>query len=416
MKAELLTIGDEILIGQIVNTNAVFLSKALNKIGIEIVQITSVSDRKEHIVEALNASKKRAEIVIVTGGLGPTKDDITKYTLCEYFDDTLVLNKDILDHIEEIFAKYVTTPINNQNRKQAYLPSKAKILKNQHGTASGMWFERENRVVVSLPGVPFEMKSLITNKVLPALQTHFERPFILHKTAMTYGLGESAIAERIEQWENDLPPQIKLAYLPSLGRVRLRLSGKGKEEQLLATQINSAFEALLPQIEDIFIGFEEDTSMEEQIQDAFIEQGYTMATAESCTGGEIAARLTKIPGASAYFKGSAITYQTETKINILGVDQELIQRFSVVSQEVAEAMAIQARKKFNSSIALATTGNAGPTKGDSDAELGTVWIAIATAEGVFSEKFLFGIHRERVVQKAVNKALELVFKKLSQKR
>lgn len=413
MKAELLTIGDEILIGQIVNTNAVFLSKALNKIGIEIIQITSVSDRKEHIVEALEASKKRAEIVIITGGLGPTKDDITKHTLCEYFDDTLVLNNAILDHIEEIFAKYVTTPINDQNRKQALLPSKAKILKNQHGTASGMWFEQENRVVVSLPGVPFEMKSLITHEVLPALQIHFERPFILHKTAMTYGLGESAIAERIEQWENALPPQIKLAYLPNLGRVRLRLSGKGKDELELTTQIDAAFKALLPQIEDIFIGYEGETSLEEQIQNAFVEQAYTLATAESCTGGEIAARLTKIPGASAYFKGSAITYQTETKINLLGVDRELIQEHSVVSQEVVEAMAIQARKKFNSDIALATTGNAGPSKGDSDVELGTVWIAIATAEEVFSEKFLFGKHRERVVQKAVNKALELVFKQLT---
>lgn len=413
MKAELLTIGDEILIGQIVNTNAVFLSKALNKIGIEIIQITSVSDRKEHIVEALEASKKRAEIVIITGGLGPTKDDITKHTLCEYFDDTLELNNAILDHIEEIFAKYVTTPINDQNRKQALLPSKAKILKNQHGTASGMWFEQENRVVVSLPGVPFEMKSLITHEVLPALQIHFERPFILHKTAMTYGLGESAIAERIEQWENALPPQIKLAYLPNLGRVRLRLSGKGKDELELTTQIDAAFKALLPQIEDIFIGYEGETSLEEQIQNAFVEQAYTLATAESCTGGEIAARLTKIPGASAYFKGSAITYQTETKINLLGVDRELIQEHSVVSQEVVEAMAIQARKKFNSDIALATTGNAGPSKGDSDVELGTVWIAIATAEEVFSEKFLFGKHRERVVQKAVNKALELVFKQLT---
>ena len=413
MKAELLTIGDEILIGQIVNTNAVFLSKALNKIGIEIIQITSVSDRKEHIVEALEASKKRAEIVIITGGLGPTKDDITKHTLCEYFDDTLELNNAILDHIEEIFAKYVTTPINDQNRKQALLPSKAKILKNQHGTASGMWFEQENRVVVSLPGVPFEMKSLITHEVLPALQIHFERPFILHKTAMTYGLGESAIAERIEQWENALPPQIKLAYLPNLGRVRLRLSGKGTDELELTTQIDAAFKALLPQIEDIFIGYEGETSLEEQIQNAFVEQAYTLATAESCTGGEIAARLTKIPGASAYFKGSAITYQTETKINLLGVDRELIQEHSVVSQEVVEAMAIQARKKFNSDIALATTGNAGPSKGDSDVELGTVWIAIATAEEVFSEKFLFGKHRERVVQKAVNKALELVFKQLT---
>ena len=412
MKAELLTIGDEILIGQIVNTNAVFLSKALNKIGIEIIQITSISDQKEHIIRALEASKKKANIVIMTGGLGPTKDDVTKHTLCEYFKDTLILNKKILDHIEDIFAKYITSPINDQNRQQALLPSKAKIFKNLYGTASGMWFEEKNRVVVSLPGVPFEMKSLMKYEVIPALQAHFERPFIIHKTALTYGLGESAIAQRIMQWENQLPEKIKLAYLPNLGRVRLRLSGKGKDEKYLENQIDAAFDSLIPQIKDIFIGFEGETSLEEQIQNAFIEKKLTLAIAESCTGGEIAARLTKIPGASAYFKGSVITYQTETKLDLLGVSQELIRQKSVVSKEVAEAMALRARIKFNSSIAISTSGNAGPTKGDSNAELGTVWIAIATSKKVFSKKFLFGIHRERVVQKAVNKALELVFKQL----
>ena len=410
MKAELLTIGDEILIGQIVNTNAIFLSKALNKIGIEIIQITSISDNKAHIIRALEASKKRANILIITGGLGPTKDDVTKHTLCEYFKDSLVLNKKILDHIEDIFAKYITTPINDQNRQQALLPSKAKIFKNHHGTASGMWFEEKNRVVISLPGVPFEMKSLMKYEVIPALQAHFERHFIIHKTALTYGLGESAIAKRIIKWENKLPEKIKLAYLPNLGRVRLRLSGKGKDEQYLKTQINTAFDSLIPQIKDIFIGFEGQTSLEEQIQSAFIEKKLTLAIAESCTGGEISARLTKIPGSSAYFKGSVITYQTETKSDLLGLTQELIGQKSAVSKEVAEAMASAARIKFNSSIAISTTGNAGPTKGDSDAELGTVWIAVATSKKIFSKKFLFGIHRERVVQKAVNKALELIFK------
>ena len=412
MKAELLTIGDEILIGQIVNTNAVFLSKALNKIGIEIIQITSISDQKEHIIRALDASKKRANIVIITGGLGPTKDDVTKHTLCEYFKDTLVLNKKILDHIEDIFSKYITTPINDQNRQQALLPSKAKIFKNLHGTASGMWFEEKKRVFISLPGVPFEMKSLMEYEVIPALQAHFERPFIIHKTALTYGLGESAIAQRIMQWENQLPKKIKFAYLPNLGRVRLRLSGKGKDEKYLKNQIDTAFDSLIPQIKDIFIGFEGETSLEEQIQNAFIEKKLTLAIAESCTGGEIAARLTKIPGASAYFKGSIITYQTETKLDLLAIPQELIQEHSVVSKEIVQAMASEAREKFNSNIAIATTGNAGPSKGDSSAEVGTVWIAIATAKEVFSEKFLFGKHRERVVQKAVNKALELLFKQL----
>lgn len=412
MKAELITIGDEILIGQIVNTNSVFLAKVLNKIGIEIAQITSISDERTAITKALDASSERAELVILTGGLGPTKDDITKHTLCSYFDDTLVENKEILAHIEEIFEKYVTTPINDQNRQQALLPSKAKILKNQHGTASGMWFEKERQVIISLPGVPFEMKALMTHEVLPALKDHFSRPFIIHKTVLTYGLGESAIAQRIEDWENALPQDIKLAYLPNLGRVRLRLSGKGEVEAELEQRIDSEIEKLLPLIKDIFVGFEDTYPFEEQIQTQFIDQQQTLAVAESCTGGEIAARLTKIPGASAYFKGGAVVYHTQSKSEVLGVSEEIIQKHTVVSQEVAEAMAVQVRNKFGASVGLATTGNAGPSKGDSDAEVGTVWIAIATKDRVLSEQFLFGKHRQRVVGKAVNKALEMVYKEL----
>ena len=412
MKAELITIGDEILIGQIVNTNSVFLAKVLNKIGIEIAQITSISDERTAITKALDASSERAELVILTGGLGPTKDDITKHTLCSYFDDTLVENKEILAQIEEIFEKYVTTPINDQNRQQALLPSKAKILKNQHGTASGMWFEKERQVIISLPGVPFEMKALMTHEVLPALKDHFSRPFIIHKTVLTYGLGESAIAQRIEDWENALPQDIKLAYLPNLGRVRLRLSGKGEVEAELEQRIDSEIEKLLPLIKDIFVGFEDTYPFEEQIQTQFIDQQQTLAVAESCTGGEIAARLTKIPGASAYFKGGAVVYHTQSKSEVLGVSEKIIRKHTVVSQEVAEAMAVQVRNKFGASVGLATTGNAGPSKGDSDAEVGTVWIAIATKDRVLSEQFLFGKHRQRVVGKAVNKALEMVYKEL----
>ena len=408
MKAELITIGDEILIGQIINTNAVFLAKELNKIGIEIAQITSISDQKEHIIEALDASTKRAEVVILTGGLGPTKDDLTKHTLCEYFNDTLIENEEILGHIEEIFKKYVNTPINNQNRQQALLPSKASIFKNDHGTASGMWFEKKGQVIISLPGVPFEMKSLMNQSVIPQLQKHFTRPFILHKTIMTYGLGESAIAERIEVWENNLPQTIKLAYLPNLGRVRIRLSSVGSDEELLKNTIDSEIEKLLPLINDIFVGFEDLTSLEIQIKEGFVNQQKTLALAESCTGGEIASRLTQVAGASEYFKGCAVAYHTQSKTDLLGVSAALINKYSVVSKEVASAMAENARKKFNATVGLSTTGNAGPSKGDSDAEIGTVWIAIATQDKIVTEKFLFGIHRERVIGKSVNKALELL--------
>jgi len=412
MKAELVSIGDEILIGQIVNTNAVFLAKALNKIGIEITQITSISDDKESIIKTLEDSAFRAQLVILTGGLGPTKDDLTKHTLCEYFNDTLVENKQILAHIEEIFAKYITTPINNENRKQALLPSKARIFKNNHGTASGMWFKKGEQVIISLPGVPFEMKSLMTDKIVPALQDHYIRPFILHKTVLTYGLGESVIAERILDWENKLPKDIKLAYLPNLGKVRLRLSSKGYDETLLLKRVNEQIDALIPFIEDIFVGFEGQTSLEIQLQEGFISQGKPLAIAESCTGGLIASRLTKIPGSSRYFKGALVAYHTHSKVNILEVSEALIDTYSVVSKDVVASMAEQVRKKFNTTMGVATTGNAGPSKGDSQAEIGTVYIAISTEKEIFVEQFLFGIHRERVMEKAVNKALEMIYKQL----
>ena len=412
MKAELITIGDEILIGQIVNTNSVFLAKALNDIGIEITQITSISDKKDDIIGALKLSEKRAKLVILTGGLGPTSDDLTKQTLCSYFNDKLIENKEILDHIEEIFKKYVTTPINEQNRKQALLPSKAKIFKNNYGTASGMWFEKNGQVIISLPGVPFEMKSLMTNQVIPKLQNHFTRPFIVHKTIITYGLGESAIAEIISIWENSLPDDLKLAYLPNLGRVRLRISGKGPDRKSINEKIDKEIDELLPLIKDIFVGYEDVSSFEEKIQAQFLLKNKTLSLAESCTGGEISARLAKVPGASKYFVGSIISYQTQSKSDLLSVPKNIIEKNSVVSKQVAEMMAQNVRKKFNSSLGVATTGNAGPSKGDSDAEIGTVWIAISSDKRIISERFTFGKHRERVIGKAVNKALEMVYREI----
>ena len=412
MIAEIVSIGDEILIGQIVNTNAVFIAKELNKIGIEVGQITSISDRKEHIESCLDDAQKRAQVIILTGGLGPTKDDLTKHTLCSYFDDVLVKNQVVLDRIEEMFAKYVPTPINDENRKQALLPSKAKVLNNFFGTASGMWFEIDNKVVISLPGVPFEMKALISNEVIPALQKHYTRPFIVHKTLLTYGLGESVIAERIELWENELPKDIKLAYLPNLGRVRLRLSGKGTDENLLNNRIDAEIEKLYPLIGDIIMGFEEEASIEEQLQAQFIKTNNSLAIAESCTGGKIASRLTQIPGASSYFKGCVVAYATEVKVNLLGVSKGLIDNFSVVSAPVAEAMAVGVRQRFGSTIGVSTTGNAGPSKGDSDADLGTVFIAVSSVSGVVSYELHLGKHRERVVEKAINKAMELLHKEV----
>lgn len=415
MQAEIITIGDEILIGQIVDTNSAFLGKEFNKIGVSVYQITSVQDDKAHILKALKEAEENADIIIITGGLGPTKDDITKHTICEYFNDTLVENKDVLAHVEYLFSKYISTPISDLNRQQALVPSKAKILKNEFGTAPGMWLEKNGKVFVSLPGVPYEMKALIKNEVLPALRSKFKFPYIKHKTLLTYGLGESAIANRIEAWEDALPDFIKLAYLPNLGKVRLRLSGKALDKDIVERELDRQIQLILPQIEDIFVGFEDDLSLEAIIGKQLTQLGKTISIAESCTGGQIAKAITTNAGASKYFKGSIVSYATESKVNILHVSEGDIATKSVVSREVAEAMAVNVRELFNSDYGISTTGNAGPTKGDSDAEVGTVWIAIASDEGVKAEVYNFGNHRDKVIMKATNKAFEMFQKEIMKK-
>lgn len=411
MQAEIITIGDEILIGQIVDTNSAYIGQQLNKIGVSVYQITSIQDDKQHILQALKAAKKNADIVIITGGLGPTKDDITKHTLTEYFEDTLVQNDEVLKHVEDLFAKYISTPISNLNRMQALVPSKCEVLMNEYGTAPGMWLEKNQTVFISLPGVPYEMKQLISTKVLPKIQQKFKRPHILHRTILTYGLGESAIAERIEHWETNLPEDIKLAYLPSLGKVRLRLSTKGFDVNVIEANIQNQLKTLMPFIEDIFVSFEDDfDSLEQVVAKELVNQNKTIAFAESCTGGKITEMFTRNSGASQYLKGSIMCYATQSKIDLLEVSAETIDRFSVVSEPVAKEMAEQTRKKFKSDIAVSTTGNAGPTKGDSDVEVGTVCVAIATEAGTETYTFHMGNMREKVINKTANKVLELLQK------
>ena len=412
MKAELVSIGDEILIGQIVNTNSVFLAKELNNIGVEIAQITSISDQKEIIKKALDEARNRADIVIMTGGLGPTSDDVTKHALCEYFDDHLVKNDNVLEHIENIFRKYVTTPISDMNREQANLPSKAKILHNQFGTAAGMWFINQAKVFISLPGVPYEMEALVKNEVLPKIQEQFVLPALYHKTILTYGLGESVIAARIADWEKNLPESIKLAYLPSLGRVRLRLSSKGAVLDTLKKQVDEQIEKVIPSIQDIYFGTEEDQSIEFLIADKLKRLGNTLSCAESCTGGAIATKFTSHPGASSFFLGSAVTYAVDSKTSVLGVERSIIDQYGEVSGPVASAMALGAQKKYKSDFALATTGNAGPTKGDMGQEVGTVFIGLASPEGVKSLQFNMGNNRTRVINKTVNQAFEILYRAL----
>ena len=412
MQAEIITIGDEILIGQIVDSNSAFIAKQLNKIGVSVYQITSVQDDKAHILKSLKEAEDNADVIILTGGLGQTKDDITKNTLAEYFNDTLVPDTSVLENIQELWKKYIKQELSQVNIDQALVPSKAQVLMNRFGSAPGMWFEKDSKVFISLPGVPFEMKALIENEVIPKLQKQYKLPFILHKTLLTYGHGESKISERIEVWEDNLPKFMKFAYLPSLGRVRLRLSAKANDKEMVVAEMEKQIALLLPQIQDIFVGFEEDHSIEAIIGKRLTELGKTLATAESCTGGKIAEQITAISGASTYFKGSIVSYSMQSKIEVLKIDASIIDKYSVVSTQVAEAMAKQAQKLFKADYAIATTGNAGPTKGDDNAEVGTVCIALATPKGVFSEEYHLGNHRTKVINKAVNKAFELLQKEI----
>lgn len=409
MQADIITIGDEILIGQIVDTNSAFLSKALTAIGIEVRQIRSISDKKEVILNTLEAAQNQVELVIMTGGLGPTKDDITKHTLCEYFDDTLEFDPKVMAHIEELFSKYVKAPVNDLNRGQAMLPSSCRQLFNPHGTAMGMWMKKEETVFVSLPGVPFEMKYLVQERLTPLIHQEFSPPALVHKTMMTFGLGESIIAEKIELWEQDLPSHVKLAYLPNLGRVRLRLSARGTNADALIKEIDALFDALYPILGNHITGYESEAPIELKIGHALVSKGWKLATAESCTGGSLAALFTQHAGASAYFNGAVVSYATDVKKGLLGVSAELIDAHSVVSEEVALAMAEGVLRQTDADVAIATTGNFGPSKGDADAEIGTVFIAVITPDTEFVEHFIFGKHRERNLQKTINKALELLY-------
>lgn len=412
MQAHIITIGDEILIGQIVDTNSAFIAKELDKIGIEVSEISSISDNKQHIIDTLNAARKHAQVVLITGGLGPTKDDVTKHTFCEFFKDELVEDASVLANIERIFKHHVGRPMLPANRSQALVPSTCTVLMNQNGTAPGMWMKMDDTVFISMPGVPFEMKALMTHEVIPRLQKEYSRPYILHKTLQTYGRGESEIADTIEDFENNLPSDIKLAYLPALGKVRLRLSTKGPDREVLEQKLGEQIAKLEELIGDIIVGYDDGELIEVVVGNLFKQKNKTLAVAESCTGGQIAAAITAIPGASGYFKGGMVTYATHSKVELLKIDQKLIDEHSVVSAPVAEAMALAVKNWYKSDFAVSTTGNAGPSRGDSDADVGTVFIGIATPDGVFSQEFKMGSQRERVISKSVNKAFEMLQKEI----
>ena len=411
MKATIVTIGDEILIGQIVDTNSGYIAKALDKIGVQTHEMISISDDKKHIIDTFVSLQDKVDLVIITGGLGPTKDDITKHTFCEYFEDVFIRNQQVEDHIVALFAKLNFNPT-QVNKDQALLPSKAQVLMNNYGTAAGMWMQKGQTVFVSMPGVPYEMKGIVNEQLIPKIVKEYKRPYIIHKTILTYGQGESMVAERIEDWENNLPAFIKLAYLPSPGRVRLRLTARGENKEILEKSIQQNVHSLTKLIGDIIVGFDEDETIELVVGRLLTQQGKTIATAESCTGGKIAQMLTSVSGASHYFRGSVVSYATDTKVTVLGVSQTTIEEYSVVSAEVAKEMAIGIQKIMKTDYAIATTGNAGPSKEEGKSEIGTVFIALATPKNIFVEEFNFGQPREKVIDRTANKAMELLQKEI----
>ena len=412
MKATIVTIGDEILIGQIVDTNSGFIAKSLDKIGVEINEMISISDDKKHILDTFAALQNKVDLVIITGGLGPTKDDITKKTFCDYFDDELIVDQKVLAHVTQLIEGFYKRTITQINKDQALVPSKCTVLHNQVGTAPGMWMKKENTVFISLPGVPYEMKYLVEHEIIPKVVREYERPYIIHKTILTYGQGESMVAERIEDWENNLPKFIKLAYLPAPGRVRLRLSARGADKEKLEDALVRNVNSLDAIIHDIIVGFDDDETLEVVVGKMLTKQNKTISTAESCTGGKIAAALTSVSGASKYFKGSVVSYATEVKIDVLGIPESLVKENSVVSREVVSAMALNVKNMMKTDYAIATTGNAGPSKGDSNAEVGLVFIALATPTELIVEEFNFGQPREKVIDRATIKSLEILQKEI----
>ncbi|NME67504.1 competence/damage-inducible protein A [Flammeovirga aprica] len=375
---EIVTIGDEILYGQITDTNSQWMGTELNKKGFKVIRKTSIGDTKEEILTILEEAQSRADVVLITGGLGPTKDDITKNTIAEYFGVEMTFHQEVYDNIAELF-KARNRELTVLNRMQADIPSNGKVLMNKVGTAPGMWFENGEKTIVSMPGVPHEMKYLMENHVLNQLQEKYHTPFIVHKMMRTMGIPESKLAEMIEDWEENLPEELSLAYLPRMGQVRLRITGVSYDETDLKDKIEKEVVKLRELLgENLYA--EEDIDIELVVSDLLKEKGLSLATAESCTGGNIAKTITGIPGASAYYNGGIVSYSNEVKESQLGVTSESLKNFGAVSEQVALQMANNVREKYNSDYGVATTGIAGPSGGTKDKPVGTIWIALSTAE------------------------------------
>ncbi|MGC3979444.1 MAG: competence/damage-inducible protein A [Paludibacteraceae bacterium] len=408
---EIITIGDEILIGQVVDTNSAWMAVELNKAGFQISQITSVHDNAEHVKNSLDLALSKNTIVLITGGLGPTKDDITKRTLSEYFNTRLVFDESVLRNIENVFRNR-NIAVNQLTYDQAYVPEVCTVIQNAVGTAPLMWFDQDDKVIVSMPGVPFEMKRAMNDEIIPRLIKKYQPSTVIHKTVQTYGIGESALALKIEEWENALPPYLHLAYLPNFGVVRLRLTGTGKEPLQLEFEMNQRIHSL-GEILGNYIFTLEDKPIEAVLLDKLRRKNKTIATAESCTGGNIAHKLTLIPGASEVFKGTVVAYSNEVKKNILAVSDDDLNEFGAVSMPIVEQMASGARKLLKTDVAISVSGIAGPAGGTEDKPVGTVWIAFANGNDVVSKQFNFGNYsRENMIERSTMAALMMALENL----
>ena len=409
MNAEIITIGDEIIIGQVIDTNSAFIAQLLNGIGIEISRITSVSDKVQEIKTALFETSQRTKLVLLTGGLGPTNDDRTKIAIQEYFNSKYRINEDLLNHIKVLLASR-GVQMNDRNTDQAKVPENCKLIRNRLGTAPGLWFVKESTTYIFMPGVPFEMKAIMED-ILADLKEQFGNPSIVHRTILTHGIAESTLAITINEWENSLPKFLSLAYLPSPGMVRLRISGQNTLDKDIYNIINEQIIKLKPIISEYIFGYDQDT-LEKVIGDLLIKKSASISTAESCTGGSIASLITSVPGCSRYFKGSVVAYSNEIKTKLLNIDNQIIENNGAVSREVAESMAIGVREVMKSDYSIATTGIAGPDGGSEQKPVGTVWIAIAGPEGATSQLFRFSDERNRNITRTAYAALNQLRRRL----
>lgn len=410
MKAIIITIGDELLIGQTVDTNSAWIGSELSKAGFDVSRIISIHDTREDILFTLSEAAKTANVVLITGGLGPTSDDITKQTLCEYFNTHMVLNKEVLGMIEKMML-HRKFQMNENNRKQAEVPESCRVLLNATGTAPGMWFEKEGVIYISMPGVPYEMKHIMTVHVLPELTKRFTSQTIIHRNIMTYGTFEARLAEILTDFESSLPESIKLAYLPASGIIKLRLTAIGKDRRKLEEEINDCVNLLYKTIPEFIYG-ENEESLEMIIGKLLKERKKTLCTAESCTGGEIARLITSIPGCSSYYSGSVIAYSNSAKVSFLGVNCETLEQYGAVSEEVVRELAIGARDRFKTDFAVATSGIAGPDGGTDTKPVGTLCIAVAFEKGVISERRVFGNERATNIMRFSLAALNLLRKQI----